>query len=223
VPAEGFEVFHFHQAEIKTNWKLFFENNSERYHTALHWTNRSVGKWGRPGGAPDGWIFTRNGHNYTPFGKGKYSGKDYYKNVGLEERAQHLLPGHGQNFIYSHHLFPDLLVVTQGTVVRIDHLIPVGPGHTLVEWRGLGIKGEPAAVRALRMKHHNDKWGYSGANLPEDIAATESQWPMMASGAVRYSIIARGGEAFSDESLRHYYHEWSARMNQHYWDLSRAD
>jgi hypothetical protein len=78
-------------------------------------------------------------------------------------------------------------------------------------------------VRALRIKHHNDKWGYSGANLPEDIAATESQWPMMASGAVRYSIIAREGEAFSDESLRHYYHEWSARMNQHYWDLSRAD
>jgi phenylpropionate dioxygenase-like ring-hydroxylating dioxygenase large terminal subunit len=215
-PPEGFEVFHFHQAEIKTNWKLFFENNSERYHTALHWAHRSRGNWGRPGGPSDGWTFVPNGHNYTPFNKGKNMGNA--RNVGLQDRKQFTLPGHDGHFSSSHHLFPDLLLVTISTVLRIDHLIPVSPGRTLVEWRGVGVKGEPPEVRALRIKHHNEFWGYSGANLAEDIAAAESQWPMMATGGVRYSIVAREGESFSDEALRHYYKEWGRLMGRTYWD-----
>ena len=215
-PPEGFEVFHLHQSEIKTNWKLFFENNSERYHTALHWAHRNRANWGKPGGPADAWTFVGNGHNYTPFDQGKYMGKS--KNIGLEERDKFTLPGHQGNVTSSHHLFPDILLVTISTVLRIDHLIPLGPGRTLVEWRGLGVKGEAPDVRNLRIKHHNEFWGYSGANLPEDITAAESQWPMMAAGAVRYSVIAREGEAFSDEALRHYYKEWSRLMGRNYWD-----
>ena len=215
VPPEGFEVFHFHQAEIKTNWKLFFENNSERYHQALHWVTRSTGTWGKTS-LPDGWTFIPNGHNYKPFEGARYSG--VHANVGLDERREHILPGHKPNSTASHHLFPDLLLVSQTTVLRIDHLIPLEPGRTLIEWRALGIKGEDPAVRAKRIKHHNQYWGYGGVQLPEDITATESQWPMMATGAVRYSVIAREGDTFSDEPLRHYYKEWSRRMARPYWD-----
>jgi methanesulfonate monooxygenase large subunit len=102
--------------------------------------------------------------------------------------------------------------------MRIDHLIPVSPGCTLLESRGLGVKGDPSEVREMRIKHHNDIWGYSGSNLPEDVAATESQWAMMQTGAVRYSIIAREGPVYTDESLRFYYSEWSKRMGRAYWD-----
>ena len=41
---------------------------------------------------------------------------------------------------------------------------------------------------------------------------------MMATGAVRYSVIAREGDTFSDEPLRHYYKEWSRRIARPYWD-----
>jgi 3-phenylpropionate/cinnamic acid dioxygenase small subunit len=81
----------------------------------------------------------------------------------------------------------------------------------------LGIKGDLPEVREMRIKHHNQIWGYSGSNLPEDITATESQWEMMRTGAVRYSVIAREGPVYSDETLRIWYTEWSRRMGRSYW------
>jgi methanesulfonate monooxygenase large subunit len=220
-PPEGFEVFHFHQAEIKTNWKLFYENNTELYHTALHWSHRNGGTWSKPG-ARNKPVFVKNGHDYPPtvavFDRGEHG----YRDIGLDERDKHLLPGLKANQSGAVHIFPDLLVVVLSTVMRIDRMIPLEPGRTLIEWRGVGVKGEPPEIREMRIKHHNQLWGFSGANLPEDIEATESQWPLMASGAVRYSIIARDGEIFSDEPLRHYYREWTRRMNRPYWNPFEA-
>lgn len=215
--AEKLEVFHLHSAEIKTNWKLFMENNNEQYHTGLHWTNRSVGNWGKPS-KRNALNFVRNGHNCTPPDKGHDRGQFGYRNVGFEERTENLLPGLRPNESTSMHLFPDVLFHTRSTVLRMDRLIPVSPGRTILESRGFGVKDDPTEVRATRLRHHNEIWGYSGSNLPEDIAATESQWPMMACGAIRYSIIAREGDLYSDESLRRYYAEWSRRIGRSYWD-----
>ena len=39
------EVFHFHKAMLKTNWKLWQDNNSERYHAMLHVANRKTLPW----------------------------------------------------------------------------------------------------------------------------------------------------------------------------------
>jgi nitrite reductase/ring-hydroxylating ferredoxin subunit len=217
MPAAGFEVFHYHHAEIKTNWKLFYENNTELYHTALHWSHRNGATWSKRGARSQP-IFVANGHDYPPATGGFDRGTHGYRDIGLEERDKHVLPGLQANQSGAVHIFPDLLLVVLSTVVRLDHLIPLAPGRTLVEWRGLGVKGEPGEVREMRIKQHNQLWGFSGANLPEDIEATESQWPLMASGAVRYSIVARDGEIFSDEPLRHYYREWTRRMNRSYWD-----
>jgi methanesulfonate monooxygenase subunit alpha len=218
VPLEGLEVFHFHAAEINTNWKLFMDNNNEPYHTALHWTNRSVGTWGKPDLERGTFIFAQNGHSYTDHRATHYRGERGYKDVSLEERDKHLFPGLKANETASVRLFPDVLVHTRSTAMRIDHLIPIRPGGTLLESRGLGIKGDLPEVREMRIKHHNEIWGYSGSNLPEDIAATESQWAMMETGAVRYSVIAREGSVYNDDLLRFYYKEWSQRMGRSYWD-----
>ena len=217
IPPVGLEIFHFHQAELKTNWKLFQENNNEPYHTALHWSNRSAKKWGEPEFTGRK-MFLPNGHNcYTPEGN-RYMIDGGYQEIGLEERGDHLFPGIEKNTQLSVHLFPDVLFIIRSTALRIDRLIPISPGLTVLESRGLGFKGDSSEVRSLRVKHHNEIWGYSGSNLPEDIIATESQWPTMASGAVRYSIIAREGDVMSDETMRHYYMEWSRRLGRAYWD-----
>ena len=217
IPAAGLEVFHFHHAEMKTNWKLFQENNNEPYHTSLHWSNRTSKKWGQPEFMGRK-MFLPNGHNcYSPEGS-RYMVDGGYKEIGLEERDKHLFPGIEKNTQLSVHLFPDVLFIIRSTALRIDRLVPVSPGLTVLESRGLGFKGDSPEVRSLRIKHYNEIWGYSGSNLPEDIIATESQWPMMASGAVRYSIIAREGSVMSDETLRHYYKTWSAHMQRAYWD-----
>ena len=217
IPAVGLEIFHFHQAELKTNWKLFQENNNKPYHTALHWSNRSAKKWGQPEFAGRK-MFLTNGHNcYTPEGN-RYMVDGGYNDIGLEERGDHLFPGIDKNTQLSVHLFPDVLFIIRSTALRIDRLIPVSPGLTVLESRGFGFKGDSPEVRSLRIKHHNEIWGYSGSNLPEDIIATESQWPMIASGAVRYSIIAREGDVMNDETMRHYYKEWTRRIGRAYWD-----
>src|SRR5262249_53395912 len=39
------EVFHFHKAVVQTNWKLWQDNNSERYHSMLHAINRLTQPW----------------------------------------------------------------------------------------------------------------------------------------------------------------------------------
>ena len=39
------EVFHFHKAFVKTNWKLWQDNNTERYHGLLHAANRKTQAW----------------------------------------------------------------------------------------------------------------------------------------------------------------------------------
>ena len=39
------EVFHFHKAVLRTNWKLWMDNNSERYHSMLHSLNRKRLPW----------------------------------------------------------------------------------------------------------------------------------------------------------------------------------
>ena len=47
-------------------------------------------------------------------------------------------------------LFPDLMINIRSNVVRIDRMVPLGPDRTLVEWRGLGVKGDDDAMRAVR-------------------------------------------------------------------------
>ena len=95
-------------------------------------------------------------------------------------------------------------------------MVPVEPGLTLVEFPGLGVKGDNDEARALRLQHHNLLWGPAGRNLPEDVIAVEAQWNSMRSDGVRYSVIAREEEmnATDDESLRTYYQEWARRMGR---------
>ena len=101
-------------------------------------------------------------------------------------------------------------------MVRVERMVALSPGETLVEWRGLGVKGDDAAMRELRLRHHNTFWGPAGRNLPEDILAVESQWRAMRSDVVRYSIIAREESLnpTDDANVRAYYQEWGRRVGR---------
>jgi len=113
-------------------------------------------------------------------------------------------------------LFPDLMINIRSNVVRLDRMVPLGPDRTLVEWRGLGVKGDDDKMRAIRVRQHNLFWGPTGRNLPEDVLAVESQARAMASDDVRYSIIAREEDLnpTDDANIRSYYQEWRRRMGK---------
>jgi phenylpropionate dioxygenase-like ring-hydroxylating dioxygenase large terminal subunit len=197
------EVFHLHKFELKANWKLWQDNNSERYHALLHWI---TGKK-----SPMKVRICRNGHGgYWSDGEATVD----YAAGGFAGVSGGVLPGLKENEQRVLNLFPDVMINVRSNVVRIDRMVPLAPGHTLIEWRGLGVKSDSPALREERVRHHNMFWGPTGRNLPEDIIAVEAQWAAMTSDVVRYSILAREEDLnpTDDENLRAYYREWGRRV-----------
>ena len=179
-----FEVFHLHRAELAANWKLFVKTNAEGYHELLHLLNRTTAV-GVKEYRNRRWHVHRNGHlvfEHAAIG---------YDRLDLGARDENLLPGMLPNGHLVVDLFPDMMLNCRSTVLRIDSLTPIAPGRTLLECRGLGLKGDPPDVRRQRVAQHNQVWGPMGRNLPEDIWAVETQWRNMASGASAFSMIAR--------------------------------
>jgi len=204
---EELEVFHYHQAVIKTNWKLWLDNDMELYHGYLHYFNRRTG-YG-PESVSAMWNLYQNGHTMNRRGINYPAGK-------REERTGDLFPTMGPSQTHLISLFPDIMLNLRTTVLRVDRMVPLSSGETLVEWRGVGLKGDTEEVRARRLQHHNLLWGPAGRNLPEDIMAVESQWQMMKHDVVRHSIFAReeGLRSMDDGNIRHFYQEWSRLMDR---------
>lgn len=206
------EAFHFHKAVLNTNWKLWQDNNSERYHAMLHVANRKTMPWVLGKTSPMKLRLGVNGHSGywadggdapVEYDKGDFTGG-----------SEGTLPGMRDNEMRVINLFPDLMINIRSNVVRLDRMVPLAPGRTLVEWRGLGVKGDDESMRAIRIRQHNLFWGPTGRNLPEDMLAVESQTRAMQSAEVRYSIIAREEDLnpTDDANVRAYYQEWGQRM-----------
>lgn len=208
------EVFHFHKAVVHTNWKLWQDNNSERYHSLLHAINRATQPWVLAKTSPMKLRLFPHGHSgYWSDGEATVA----YDKGGYEDVTRGgTLPGLRDNEMRVVNLFPDLMINIRSNVVRLDRMIPLDAGRTLVEWRGLGVQGDSEEMRALRLKHHNMFWGPAGRNLPEDLLAVESQHRSMRSDTVRYSILAREEDLnpTDDANLRAYYAEWGRLMGR---------
>jgi len=203
------EVFHYHKAEIRCNWKLWVDNNAEMYHEFLHLLNRRTGL-AQPNYHDRKWHLFPNCHNVIDQGALNYG------NLGLDNRGEELLPGMEPEALLVMSIFPDVMINVRATVMRIDTITPLAPDRTLVEWRGLGLKSDSEEQRNLRIRHHNQVWGPAGRNLPEDITAVESQQTAMDVGAFKYSIYAREEDLRpqDDSSLRAFYQEWGKRVGR---------
>ncbi len=206
------EVFHFHKAILKTNWKLWQDNNSERYHAMLHVANRKTLPWVLGKTSPMKLRIEPKGHSgyWSDGGEARVE----YERGGYSSGAEGTLPTMRPDEMRVINLFPDLMINIRSNVVRLDRMVPLAPGLTLVEWRGLGVKGDSDELRRIRVRQHNLFWGPTGRNLPEDVLAVESQARAMQAGDVRYSIIAREEDLnpTDDANIRAYYQEWGRRM-----------
>ena len=208
------EVFHFHKAVLKTNWKLWQDNNSERYHSMLHVANRKTLPWVLGNTSPMKLRIAAHGHSGYWADAGNATVE--YARGGYSSGAEGTLPGMRPNEMRVINLFPDLMINIRSNVVRLDRMVPLAPDRTLVEWRGLGVKGDDDAMRAIRIRQHNLFWGPTGRNLPEDVLAVEFQTRAMKTDEARYSIIAREEDLnpTDDANIRSYYQEWGRRMGK---------
>ena len=212
------EVFHIHRSTLRANWKQWQETQMETYHEYLHYLNRHVSF--RADNYFDRlWKVYPGGHGTLEPLRHKYE-----EIKGWDERSENTLPGLGPNEARLVDLFPDTSIHCRATVGRIDTTIPVAPGVTIVERRGLGIKGESAADRARRVHHHNQFWGPFGRNHPEDCLAVEWVEDANRDGAARFSLIARHEDlkAQDDEMMRAYYDAWGGYMGRAASDLQQT-
>jgi len=204
------EVFHFHRVLMRANWKQWHETNMELYHEWGHVVNRTTSV-AVPGYHERKWKIHPNGHGALEPLKVQYSN---YK--GWDQRADLTLAGLEPGEFRIVDIFPNTTIIVRATTIRIDTSIPIAPGLTLLEQRGLGVKGESDEDRTLRRFHHNQFWGPFGRNLSEDVIFVEAVEQANRYGASRYGIIARREELMSqdDEIMRAYYRTWGKYMNR---------
>ena len=211
--AKKLEVFHFHRADVKTNWKLWQDNNSERYHSMLHVINRKTQPWVKGKTSPMKLRLGKNGHSgYWSDGNAEVD----YAAGGYSGVSKGVLPGLRENEMRVINLFPDTMINMRSNVIRIDRMVPQEVGVTRIEWWGLGLEDVSEETRSDRLQHHNMFWGPTGRNLGEDVIAVEEQWTAMESEVVRYSILAREEDLnpTDDANVRAYYQEWGKRTRR---------
>jgi methanesulfonate monooxygenase large subunit len=207
------EVFHIHRVVINCNWKQWHETNMEAYHEWGHVVNRTTGIVAE-GYNDMEWVIHPNAHATIKPPKPLEIKYDNYK--GFDKRDAKPLPGLTGSEFRVVDLFPNTTVILRATTARIDTCIPVAPGITILEQRGLGILGESAEDRAERVKHHNQYWGPMGRNISEDVLFVEAVNATNRQRTSEYGLLARrqGGKGQDDEVIRAYYRTWGRIMGR---------
>ena len=209
---EPVEVFHYHQAVVQANWKQWVESNMDHYHEWMHVMLR------RTNVLTEDTLFKRHVELY-PNGHIMFQGMriDYDDEATIAPREQSkALPGLTADHYHSTPIFPNTVLMTRGTVMRIDTTTPLTPDTSLVEFRGLGLKNDSDEDRMVRIRQHNEFWGPFSHNLPEDVFAAEKCSTGYQTGGAAYGIICReeNMSAQDDGGMRHFYAEWSKWMGR---------
>lgn len=205
------EVFHYNQSILHANWKAWQETNLDLYHEWMHVLLRRTQM---KAASMESRVVKalKNGHTAAGGLKASY---EMYK--GMAKRDTDMaLPGLVPDDFFFADIWPNVAILARGTAIRIDVVTPIDEQTMLVEWRGLGRKGDTAEQRRLRMRHHNQYWGPFGRNVPEDAFASEACEAGFRGGAAAYQILAReeNGAGQDDGMMRAWYAEWSRRTGR---------
>jgi methanesulfonate monooxygenase subunit alpha len=205
------EVFHYHQAIVNSNYKLWHDTNRELYHDFMHYHNRKTGL------AQKGY-FDRVYHVY-PNGHVQLDSMEiqYGSYEGYAGQRTLSWPGAPTACHKLVNIFPGTTCILRAPSFRVDTMTPLGPNKVLIEFRGLGVKGESKEERAIRLKDHNALWGPFGLNLHEDLLAIEGQTRAMVDGTERlYTLHGReeNNTTHDEIGMRDYYGEWGRRMGR---------
>lgn len=205
------EIISYHKAVVNSNYKLWYDTNSELYHDFLHHHNRKIaliqpGYWDRR-------VHT-HGHGHISVDSMECRYDAYEGNVGQQRQL-----GWPGGEVACHKLidmFPTMTFILRSPAFRLDTMVPLGPDKVAIEFRGFAIKGDSAKERDARVRDHNSIWGPFGRNLPEDEIAIVGQMMAMKQGDdSTYILHGREEPSIQDEiGMRHYYGAWSQWMER---------
>ena len=216
------EVFHYNQTHVRGNWKAWYLTNCDLYHEWSHLVNRTTSVL-TPGYHDRPWRIQRNGHGYSAQRiDGSPFQVEYKKYKSWKNRDDLVFEGLAPGEFRVTDIFPNLSVFFRATCIRLNHSTPIAPGHTVMEERGLGIKGESKEDRRIRSKQFVQIWGPFSRNASEDCAYVEATHACQENGANPYDLMSRveyfedqvHERTHSDTYLRHFYGEWGRLMGR---------
>ena len=211
------EVFHYHQAIVDSNYKLWHDTNRELYHDYMHYHNRLTGLSQKG-------YFDRVFHTY-PNGHVQLDSMEIQYQAYKGKQRMLTWPGAPKACHKLIDIFPGTTFILRAPSFRIDTMTPLSASKVLIEFRGLGLKADTPAERAERLKHHNDLWGPFGLNLHEDLLAIELQTKALRAG-VEGNYVLHGREenntTHDEIGMRQYYAEWSRLMGRAAYDPARV-
>lgn len=209
------EVFHYHQAVVDTNYKLWHDTNRELYHDYMHYHNRLTGLSQKG-------YFDRVFHTY-PNGHVQLDSMEIQYQAYAGKQRSLTWPGASKACHKLIDIFPATTYILRAPSFRVDTMTPLGANKVLIEFRGLGLKADTPEERAERLKYHNDLWGPFGLNLHEDLLVIQLQSQAMREG-VENSYVLHGREenmtTHDEIGMRQYYAEWGKRMGRPAYDPS---
>ena len=199
------EVIHYNEQVLDANWKNWQETNMDLYHEYLHVVNRRT-SLSQDGYHERKWHVHANGHTTIDPMKVNYA-----KMKGWKQRSDVVFDGLTTGEFRHACLFPDIVFLCRSTILRVDVQIPISATQTLIQFRGLGVKGESEERRLQRVRDHNEFWGPFGRNLPEDMVVSVAQGKAMSQQAGGYTLFAREQDDTTHDDLpgRAWYAEWA--------------
>ena len=207
--AHPLEVFHYHQAVIDTNYKLWHDTNRELYHDYMHYHNRLTGLSQKG-------YFDRVYHPY-PNGHVQLDSMEIQYQAYRGKQRTLGWPGATVACHKLIDIFPGTTFILRAPSMRVDTMTPLGANKVLIEFRGLGLKADKPDERAERLKEHNNLWGPFGLNLHEDLFANELQTRAMRDGIEPTHVLHAREEnntTHDEIGMRQYYAEWGRRMGR---------
>jgi len=148
------------------NWKLYFENVKDSYHSSILHTFFSTFKVSRlsQGG---GLIVSDSGGNHASYSETHSGGNDSefekeqlrsnqanfrLQDKGLLEIADEY---HDNCHVQAATMFPGFVLQTVHNNIAVRHLLPKGPHEAHLQWTMLGFADDDEKMHALRMKQSN--------------------------------------------------------------------
>lgn len=208
--AQPLEIFHYHRAVVKGNFKLWHDTNSELYHDYMHYHNRITGMM-QPGYFDREFLEYKGGHARVSDMTLKYDAMEGHEKQTLG------WPGLEPNRWALVDLFPGATFNIRAPAFRLDTVMPLGPDKLCIEYRGLGLKSDTPEERATRVRIHNFIWGPFGRNLPEDLLGAHGQGMALTDRSEAPKILharVENNKVHDECGMRHFYQEWGQRMGR---------
>lgn len=235
---DGMEIIGIDQKySIRANWKLLMENSYDGYHAAdthetyFEYLIEAIGEHveidmsAQVYDAGNGHAFTEHD---TPWGRpvARWSpkwGEEAKSEIAAvkQELVDRLGPERAQQIAYlsrNSGMFPNL-VINDIMAITVRTFYPVAPDLMEVSSWTLGVKGESATQRKLRLDNFLEFLGPGGFATPDDVEALEiAQRGYAASREAGWNDISRGMlrkdyfRVTDEEQMRCFWREWARRM-----------